>query len=99
MILQFILFSHFFATQIRHSHNLDNQARPTSKVLGTLSLSGLRVILLPRKSCLLPALIDGVDQVLAEFSVHLCGAGTVGARRLCEFLGEMLVNGETVLDV
>jgi hypothetical protein len=52
--------------QIRHPHNLYYQRRPPCEVLGTLPLPGLGVILLPRKSGVLPRVIDCLDQVEAK---------------------------------
>ena len=57
------------ATQVWHSHNLDNQTSPTSKVLCPLALARLRIVLLPRETCLLPTLVNSVDEVLAEVGV------------------------------
>ena len=51
--------------QIIHCHDLDYQARPASEVLCPLALASLRVILLPGKASLLPALVDGVNKVLS----------------------------------
>jgi hypothetical protein len=56
-------------TQVWHGHDLDHQACPASKVLGPLALASLRVVLFPRETGLLPALIDRVDEVLAKFDV------------------------------
>jgi hypothetical protein len=41
----------------------------TRLVLCPLSLASLRVVLLPRKAGLLPALVDSVDEVLAKIGV------------------------------
>lgn len=73
-------------TKIRHSHDLNNQASPASEVLSPLPLASLWVILLPGEACLLPALIDGVDKVLAKVGVELLSAFLV--RPLC--LGDIL---------
>lgn len=54
-----------------HSHNLDDQAGPASEVLSTLTSASLGVVLLPSEAGLLPALVDGLDEVLPELVVHL----------------------------
>lgn len=69
-------------------HNLDDQAGPAGEVLGALALARFRVVLLPREARLLPALVDGLDQVLAELSVQLCGALRVRAGGLGGVLEE-----------
>lgn len=55
-------------------------------MLRALSLAGLRVILLPGKPSLLPALIYSSDQVLAEVDVELLSPGLVGALLLSNVL-------------
>lgn len=59
--------------QVIHGHNLDHQTRPARKVLVALSRARLRVVLLPREARFLPALEDGVDEVLAQANVQLAG--------------------------
>jgi len=73
-------------TQIRHSHNLNNQTSPTSEVLRALTLARLGVVLFPSKARLLPALVHGIDQVLAEFGVGLGCTSAVGAGCCCDVL-------------
>ena len=92
--LQFILHSLLLrlptlALQIRHPHNLDDQARPAGEMLRALSLARLRVILLPGETRLFPALIHGVYDVLAELGVEGCSAGFVGAGGLRDVLWRM----------
>lgn len=58
------------ATEIRHGHDLDDQARPAGKVLRSLTSSGLWVVLLPRKAGLLERAVDCVDEVPTEGAVH-----------------------------
>lgn len=75
-------------TQIRHGHNLDHQTRPASKVLGALTLTRLRVVLLPCETRLLPALEDGVDKILTQSGVEVLGLGLVGAGLGCDILSK-----------
>ena len=79
MYLQLI--PNHLATKIRHGHDLDNQASPASEMLSALALAGLRVILLPCEASLFPALINSVNEVLAEIGVQLLSALLV--RPLC----------------
>jgi hypothetical protein len=60
-------------TQIWHSHNLDDQASPTREMLGSLAFACLRVVLLPREARLLPAFVDGVDEIFAKVGIQLLG--------------------------
>lgn len=69
-------------TQIRHCHNLDDETRPPGKVLRALSRSSFRVILLPRESSLLPALVDSLHEVLPQVGVQLRCTGFVRAGSL-----------------
>lgn len=52
--------------EIRHNHHLNHQARPPGKMLGSLTSSGLGVVLLPGKSRLLPFSVDVLDQILSQ---------------------------------
>lgn len=72
--------------QIRHGHDLNHQTRPAGKVLGALTLARLRVVLLPCETRLLPALENGVDQILTESGVEVLGLGLVGAGLGCDVL-------------
>lgn len=65
------------SSDFRHSHDLNNQAGPTSKVLSTLTSARVRIILFPSETSLFPALVDGVDEVLAEGGVEFLGSGFV----------------------
>ena len=56
---------------MRHGHDLDHQARPPRKVLGALAFACLGVVLLPCKARLLPASVDGIDDVLAQPRVQI----------------------------
>lgn len=49
-----------------HSHHFHHQTRPPREVLSPLARASLRVILLPGKPCLLPALEHRLNKVLAE---------------------------------
>lgn len=64
--------------RLLHGHQLDDQARPAGEVLRALALAGLRIVLLPGEARLLPALVDSVDQVLAQTGEEVCGLGLVG---------------------
>lgn len=55
-------------------------------MLSSLTLTGLRVVLLPGKARLLPALVDCVDEVLTKVCVQLLSALLVGALSLCDVL-------------
>jgi len=59
--------------QVRHAHDFDDQTRPSGKMLCPLTSAGVGVVLLPSESCFLPALVDGVDQVLSQLRVDLAG--------------------------
>lgn len=74
--------------QIRHGHDLDDQTRPASKVLGALTLARLRVVLLPCETRLLPALEDGVDKVLTQSGVEVLSLGLVGPGLGCDILSK-----------
>lgn len=65
---------------LRHGHNLDDQAGPAGKVLSALTGAGLGIILLPGEAGLLPAFVDGLDEVLPELVVHLLCLLLVRAR-------------------
>lgn len=67
------------AAQILHCHDLDDKARPAREVLRALALARLRVVLLPREARLLPALVDGFDEVPAQAAVQIPCLGLVGA--------------------
>lgn len=67
-------------------HNLHHQAGPAREMLRALSLTSIRIVLFPREARLLPALIDGLNQVLAELAVKLLGTGSIRRIRLCGFL-------------
>jgi hypothetical protein len=78
--------------KILHIHNLHHQTRPPGKVLGTLTLACLRVVLLPRKTCVFPFSEDVLNQVFAKFVVDfgcLCFVGALGG---CDFLRKINVN-------
>ena len=64
-------------TQVLHTHNLHHQARPPSKMLRPLPVTGLGIILLPRKPRALPFLKDVVDEILTERCVNLGGASAM----------------------
>lgn len=72
--------------QIRHTHNLNHQARPAREVLRALSLARLRIVLLPREASLFPALVHGAYEVFAERGVEFLGLGLVRAFLLGNFL-------------
>lgn len=75
------------ARQIFHSHQLHYQTSPSGKVLRALSCASLRVVLLPSKAGFLPALVDGVNEVLTQACVQIGSLVTVRAA----LLGDMLV--------
>lgn len=72
--------------QIGHAHNLDHQARPSGEMLRSLTLACLRIILLPRKTCFHPLVVDGLDEIEAETAIQLSGFGLMGPGGLCIFL-------------
>lgn len=76
-ILQLI--PHPPTTQIRHRHNLHHQTRPAREMLRALPFAGFGIILFPRKARLLPAVVDGGDEVGAEVRVQFSCARLVGA--------------------
>lgn len=47
-------------------------------MLRSLARPSLRIILFPCEARFLPAVVDGSDEVLAEFGVEFGGAGFVG---------------------
>lgn len=67
--LQFV--AYMIITQILHSHNLDHQTRPSREMLSALTSARVRVILLPGKASLLPALVDRLHEVLTQIRVEL----------------------------
>ena len=77
--------------QIRHTHDLDHQRRPAGEMLCSLSLAGIRVILLPCESCLLPVLVYVFDEIETELDVQEFGGFGVGAGELRVFLNLGLV--------
>ena len=71
-VLQFIMPTVFlFLAQIRHPHHLDNQTRPTSEMLRSLSLARFRIELLPCETSLPPRLVDCIHEILPKRSIHL----------------------------
>ena len=80
------------ATEILHRHDLDNQTGPARKVLCALACATLGVVLLPGEPRLLPALVDGVDEVLAQARVEVLGLGLVWAVLACNVLGGWSAN-------
>ena len=58
-------------TEIIHCHNLDHETRPACKVLRPLTLTSLWVILFPGEAGFLPALENGVYQILAQPCVQV----------------------------
>ena len=85
-ILYLQLVSNNFSAEIRHRHNLNDQARPPCKMLRSLSLTRLGVVLFPRKARLFPAVVYSVDQVFAEIGVQLPSALLMRAFGLCDIL-------------
>lgn len=57
--------------QIRHPHNFHHQTSPPCKMRRALSLSRLRIILLPREIGFRPLVIDGFDEIEAELSIEI----------------------------
>jgi len=72
--------------EVVHGHNLDHQACPARKVLRPLSLTRLRVVLLPCEARLLPAGVDRVDHVLPQPRVQVPGARLVRPVLQCQVL-------------
>lgn len=62
-------------------------------MLGALALTRLRVILLPRETRLLPALIHSVDEVFPQIGVQLLCALLVRALSLGDVLSEIRLAG------
>lgn len=62
-----------------HGHELDDEAGPAGEVLRPLALARLGVVLLPGEARVLPALVDRVDEVLAQAGEEVGGLGLVGA--------------------
>jgi hypothetical protein len=77
-------------TQIRHSHDLDHQARPAREVLRTLPLACFWIVLFPCKPSLLPTVIYRIDQILAQFGVDLDGPSLMQSFLLSDVLGLVL---------
>jgi hypothetical protein len=73
-------------TEIRHGHDLHDQASPAGKVLRPLALTRLRVVLLPRKTSLFPAFVHRVNEILAEVRVELRRLGLMWTFLLGNFL-------------
>jgi len=73
-------------SQIREVHDLDDHAGPAGKVLGALSSTSVRVVLLPGETCLAPRLVHGLHEVLAQFGVHGRRALLLRARLLGNIL-------------
>ena len=78
LILQFIM----TLLEIRHIHDLHNQTRPAGEMLGALAITSLGVILLPGKACLLPRVVDGVDEVRSKAAIQLSGTVLLRSRLL-----------------
>ncbi len=74
------------AAQVRHGHELDHQAGPAGKVLRPLALARFGVVLLPCEAGLLPAVVDGVHDVLAQAGVQISRLRLVGPILGGEFL-------------
>ena len=74
------------SADVRHSHDLYDQACPASEVLSPLTLTRLGVVLLPCEAGLLPAFINGVDEIIAEVGVQLLSMFLVWALGLCDIL-------------
>lgn len=77
-------------TEVLHRHDLHNQTRPARKVLRALALARLRIILLPREARLLPALVDGADEILTQAAVEILGLGLIWTRLCGDILFVML---------
>lgn len=75
-------------SDFRHSHNLNDQTGPASKMLRPLSLACRRIILLPCEARILPAFKHSLDEILSEFGVNLCCAGLLWAGSGGDGLGE-----------
>lgn len=78
------------AAEVLHGHDLDHQAGPASEVLRALARARLGVVLLPCEARLLPALVDGVDEVLAQAGVEVLGLGLVWTASGCNVLEKYL---------
>ncbi len=52
--------------QFIHGHHLHHKTCPAREMLRPLTLASFRVILLPCKSCFLPALVHRLYEVLTE---------------------------------
>ena len=85
------LVSNNSSAEIWHRHDLDNQARPPCKMLRSLTLTRLRVVLFPRKSSLLPAIIYSIDKIFAEIGVQLPSALLMRTLCLCDILRESAI--------
>jgi hypothetical protein len=72
--------------QIRHPHDLDDEAGPAREVLRALALACLGIVLFPGEAGFFPAVVDGVYDVFAQLGVEFCGAGFVLARGLGDVL-------------
>lgn len=74
------------APEVLHGHDLDHQAGPAGEVLRALALARLGVVLLPGEPRVDPALVDGLDEVLAQAAVEVRGPGLVWTVLLCYVL-------------
>lgn len=75
-----------FSGEVGEVHDLDNQAGPSSEMLGTLARACLGIVLLPSEASLAPRLVHSIDQVLAQLGVHRCCALLLRARLLSDVL-------------
>jgi hypothetical protein len=64
-------------------------------MLRPLALAGLRVVLLPCKACLFPALVHSVDKVPAELGVELLCTRLMGSLLLSKVLWSLLARCST----
>ncbi len=55
-------------------------------MLRALALSTLRIVLLPRETSFLPAIVDRLDEIFPEISIQLRGALLVRIRVLRQVL-------------
>lgn len=60
-------------------------------MLRPLSLARLRVVLFPSEARLFPALVHGLDEIVAQISVHLGGALLERTLLLSDVLRRLLV--------
>ena len=87
-ILQFILL--FGGTQIRHTHDLNYQTRPSREVLRPLAFPCFGVILLPRETCLFPTLINSFDKILSQVGIQCLSACLLRSFLLCQILYDIV---------